>query len=179
MKKLVIVAVFLLGFTVVSMAQDVPAVEVYGGYSFFRCDTQGDDASCNLNGWDGSLSMNANKHVGVVADFGGYYGKVGDDLGINVHSVMVGPKITFRSSKVTPFVQALFGYGHVQVKEGPVVREKENDFSMAFGGGVDINLNSLIAVRPVQLDYFSIKSAGDFLNNFRYSGGIVFKLGSR
>jgi opacity protein-like surface antigen len=178
MKKLVLVAVFLFGFAVVSVAQDVPVVEVYGGYSYFRCDTQGDDIGCNLNGWDGSISFNANKHAGVVADFGGYYGKAGD-YGVNVHSVMFGPKVTFRSPKVTPFVQALFGLGHIQAKDGPVVVEKENDFAIALGGGVDVNINSRIAVRPAQLEYFTVKSGGDFLKNFRYSGGIVFKLGSR
>lgn len=179
MKKLLLIGVFVLSFAAVVVAQDVPAVEVYGGYAYFRCDTQSEDVGCNLNGWNGSVSMNANKHVGVVADFGGYYGQAGDGYGVNVHSILIGPKVTFRGPKVTPFVQALFGYGHIQVKEGPVVIDKENDFSMAFGGGVDININSLISVRPAQVEYFPVKSGGDFLDNFRYSGGIVFKLGSR
>ena len=39
MKKLVLVAVLLLGFSIVAVAQDYPKVEVFGGYSYFRMDT--------------------------------------------------------------------------------------------------------------------------------------------
>ena len=39
MKKLVLVAVFLLGFSVMAMAQDVPKIEVFGGYSLILMDT--------------------------------------------------------------------------------------------------------------------------------------------
>ena len=39
MKKLVLVAVFLLGFSVMAMAQDAPKVEVFGGYSLVLVDT--------------------------------------------------------------------------------------------------------------------------------------------
>jgi opacity protein-like surface antigen len=179
MKKLVLIAVFLLGFSLVSVAQDNPAAEIYLGYAYSRCDTQGSDESCNLNGWDGSVSLNPNNKVGVVIDFGGYYGKIGDELDANIHSVMIGPKVTFRKERVTPFVQALIGYGHVNVKEGPSIVLKENDFAMAFGGGLDVNLTDILAVRPVQMDYFVIKSGSEMLDNFRYSGGIVFKLGNR
>jgi len=179
MKKFVLVAMFLLGFSMMSVAQDDPVAEAYLGYAYNRCDTQGSDTSCNLNGWNGSISFNPNKNVGVVVDFGGYYGKVGDDEDVNIHSVMIGPKFTFRSERMTPFVQALAGYGHINAKAGPEVLVKENDFAMAFGGGLDINLTNLFAVRPFQIDYFVIKSGNDLLDNFRYSGGIVFKLGNR
>lgn len=179
MKKLTLVAVFLLGFSLVSIAQDFPAAEVYLGYAYSHCDTQGMDEGCNLNGWNGSVSLNPNKDVGIVIDFGGYYGKLGEDLDANVHSLMIGPKVTFRREKVTPFVQALIGYAHPNVKEGPSVLTKENDLAIAFGGGLDVNLTDLLAVRPVQMDYFVIKSGSEFLDNFRYSGGIVFKLGNR
>lgn len=179
MKKLVLIAVFLLGFSLVSMAQNNPTAEIYLGYAYSRCDTQGADESCNLNGWNGSVSLNPNNKVGVVVDFGGYYGKVGDDIDANIHSLMVGPKVTFRQERVTPFVQALIGYAHPNLKAGPTVLAKENDFAMAFGGGLDINITDLFAVRPVQMDYFVVKSGSDMLDNFRYSGGIVFKLGNR
>jgi opacity protein-like surface antigen len=179
MKKLVFITVFLLGFSLLSVAQEVPTAEVYLGYAYSHCDTQGSDESCNLNGWNGSVSLNSNKNVGIVVDFGGYYGKVGDDLDAKVHSIMIGPKVTFRQERVTPFVQALIGYAHPNIKAGPSVLLKENDFAMSFGGGVDVNLTDLLAVRPVQMDYFVIKSGSELLDNFRYSGGIVFKLGNR
>lgn len=179
MKKLAFVAMFLLGFAAFSVAQDDPVAEVYLGYAYARCDTQEEDASCNLNGWNGSVSFNANKNVGIVMDFGGYYGTIEDSIDVNISSVMIGPKFTFRRERVTPFVQALVGWAHPNVKAGPEFLLKENNFGMAFGGGLDVNLTDVIAVRPVQIDYFVIKSGNDMLDNFRYSGGIVFKLGNR
>jgi len=179
MQKLVFGVMFLLGFAAISVAQDVPIAEIYLGYAYARCDSQEEDFSCNLNGWNGSVSFSANKHVGVVLDFGGYYGTMDDSLDVNMHSVMIGPKFTFRRERVTPFIQALVGLAHPNVKMGPEIVLKENDFGMAFGGGVDIDVTDLIAVRPVQVDYFVIKSGSDMLDNFRYSGGIVFKLGNR
>jgi opacity protein-like surface antigen len=175
MRKLVVIAVLVLGFSVMAVAQDVPRAEFFGGYSYLRCDTQG-GPSCNLNGWNGSVSINANKFVGVVADFSGHYGSV-DSASVHAHSFLFGPKITVRREKFTPFLQALFGGTHVNVGDG--VGTSENDFAMAFGGGLDINLSENVAVRPVQAEYLTIKSGSEFLKNFRYSGGIVFKLGKR
>ncbi len=179
MQKLVFGVVFLLGFAAISVAQEIPVSEIYLGYAYARCDTQEEDVGCSLNGWNGSVSFTANKHVGVVVDFGGYYGTIDDSVDVNLHSVMIGPKFTFRRERVTPFIQALVGLAHPNSKIGPEVVLKENDFGMAFGGGLVIDVNDLIAVRPVQVDYFVIKSGSDMLDNFRYSAGIVFKLGSR
>ena len=74
---------------------------------------------------------------------------------------------------------ATIGYAHPDVKEDPGLLLKENDFAMAFGGGLDVNLTDLLAVRPVQMNCFVIKSGSELLGNFRYSGGIVFKMGNR
>lgn len=184
MKKLALVAMFLLGFSLVSAAQDDPAAEVYLGYAYTRCDAQemngeSDDMGCDMSGWNGSVSLNPNKNVGIVFDFGGTYGTVDDSVDINLSSVMLGPKFTYRTERATPFVQVLVGWAHPNVKMGPEVLKKENDFGMAFGGGVDVNITDIVAVRPVQLDYFVIKSGNSMLDNFRYSGGIVFKIGNR
>lgn len=69
-------------------------------------------------------------------------------------------------------------------------RTTQNAFAMALGGGVDIKLSSLIAVRPIQLDYLpshfsplNIPGVGTindtrWQNNLRYSCGVIFRLGS-
>jgi outer membrane protein OmpA-like peptidoglycan-associated protein/opacity protein-like surface antigen len=176
MKKLMLFAVLLCGCSIMAIAQEFPRAEIFGGYSYFRCDTQGDDVSCNLNGWNASAAVNANKNFGVVFDFGGYYGTVGQDTDLKIHSIMFGPKFAMRSERVTPFAQALFGYVHPATESGGV-STSENDIGFTVGGGLDINLTDVIAVRPAQVEYFGVKSGGDFLNNLRYSAGIVFKLG--
>jgi opacity protein-like surface antigen len=183
MKKLVLVAVLLFGFSVLAVAQDVPVAEVFGGYSYVRVNPTPEQYpdSFNLNGFSTSVAFNVNKIAGVVADFGGYYGSIPNtsDAKIHIHSLMFGPRINVRKGKVTPYVQALFGYAHSAVIVNDVNQGKENDFAMAFGGGVDINVNKLISVRPVQIEYVGIKSGQDLLNNMRFSAGIVFKLGKR
>src|SRR5262245_37083094 len=47
------------------MAQDVPKVEVFGGYSW---------AGGNFHGWNTSVTGNINNWFGLVADFSGHYG---------------------------------------------------------------------------------------------------------
>jgi opacity protein-like surface antigen len=187
MKKLVLIAVLLLSFSVMVMAQDTPAVEVFGGYSYIHVSPlpyMNADAM-NMNGWDASVTFNGNKWAGFVVDFGGDYGtlmrtNIDSWADVKVHSMMFGPKVTLLRGKVSPFVQALFGVARASYKEVGVVNS-ENDFAMAFGGGVDVNLNKMIAVRPVQVEYFGFKEGhtGDFIKNFRYSAGIVLKLGKK
>ena len=181
MKKLVLVAIFLLGFAAFATAGDAPAVEIFGGYSYVRVNPPSDAGvdSINLNGWNASLTFNGNKWLGFIADFGGYYGSPsfgGESADVKAYSVMFGPKVSIRKGKITPFVQGLFGFTNLSV-----AGISENDFSMGFGGGVDINVADKVAIRPVQVEYFGIKegTSGDFINNFRYSAGIVLKLGKR
>jgi len=192
MKRLMLFTVLLCGFSAMAIAQGVPRFELFGGYSYNRCDTEEfsvgrTDAACNLNGWNASIAVNANKWAGIVFDFGGHYGSLDGlsgslvnswdkDLDVQMHSVMLGPKFTLRMPKVTPFAHALVGWGKPTFKEGPLELIKENDFGMAFGGGLDINVNDYLAVRPVQLDYFPIKSGNSITDNMRYSAGVVLKL---
>ena len=192
MKRLMLFIVLLCGFSAMAIAQGVPRFELFGGYAYNRCDTEefsrgATDAACNLNGWDLSLSVNPNKWAGIVFDFGGQYGSLDglagslanswdDSLDAQIHSFMVGPKFALRMRRVTPFAQALVGWGKPTFKEGPLEVIKENDFAMAFGGGIDINIGDYFAFRPVQLDYFPIKSGNSITDNMRYSAGVVLKM---
>jgi len=191
MKKLVLVAVCLLGFSVMTMAADTPAIEVFGGYSLVVVDTStafGSDAgfNLNLNGWNAQVAFNGNKWAGFVADFGGYYGSIedtynGESASVHTHSIMFGPRIALHRGAVTPFLQALFGYARITGDVQGTNVFKENDFAMAFGGGLDVNVKKNLAFRPAQIDYFTTKTGltGDFAGHFRYSAGIVLKLGKR
>ena len=86
MKKLVLVAVLLLGFSIVAAAQDYPKVEVFGGYSYFRMDTitnfgaPSGEADLNMNGFDINVAINGNKWLGFVVDFSGAYGTLDTSL---------------------------------------------------------------------------------------------------
>jgi opacity protein-like surface antigen len=177
MKRVMLVAVCLLFISAIAVAEDAPKAEVFGGYSYVRCDTGVSDITCNLNGWNASLAFNAPKIVGVVADFGGAYGTV-DGIDTKAHTFLFGPKFAVRKEKVTPFVQALFGVMNLKSSISGLGSASENDFAMALGGGLDFNMGKKIAIR-VAPDYLLTRSEGESFNNFRLSAGIVFKLGNR
>lgn len=183
MRKLLLVAMLLLGFSVMAVAQDTPVAEIFGGYSYVRPDVDDED-TLNLNGWNASVAFPGNKYLGFVMDFGGAYGSLEDDadeeVNVRVHTIMFGPEFAVRMGKVKPFAHALFGYARMTAKSFQEVQlMRENNFAYALGGGIDINLTNMVAVRPVQVDYLAIKSQGDMTHNFRYSAGVVLKLGKR
>ncbi len=51
----------------VARAQDYPKGELYGGFAYLRSD------GANFNGWNVSITENANHWVGIQADFSGHY----------------------------------------------------------------------------------------------------------
>jgi opacity protein-like surface antigen len=171
-----LVAALLLSITAISVAaDDAPKAEVFGGYSYFRCDTGAFHTACNLNGWNASAAFNAQKYLGIVADFGGAYGTVADN-NLKLHTFLFGPKFAVRKEKITPFAQALFGVAHINLKEGGV-SSSTNDFAMTLGFGADYKINEKISVRVAQAEYLMTLNPEDTYNHFRYSAGIVFKLG--
>lgn len=189
MKKLGLVVVLLLSFSVMAVAADVPGIEVFGGYSFFRCDAvkngASSGASCNLNGWNAGAAFNLNEHWSGVFDVSGHYGYINNFspsftwYDLKSYNFLFGPRYTYRSGKIAPFAQALFGINH-RVPEPNYPRVYvTNNFAMAFGGGVDFAINDRISIRPAQLDYLTTRYEHELTKDFRYSAGVVFKFGKR
>jgi hypothetical protein len=186
MKKLVFVAVFVMGFSAMAIAQDLPAYEIFTGYSYLRLAPTG--SSGDLQGWNIAVAFNKNKNAALVANFSGNYGKVQDPLFLTngkatirnakVHSVLFGPKIAFPQGRFSPFVQALFGVYHVNYG-GMKKRDTENDFGLDAGFGMDIEVSKQISVRPFQAEYVAIRSQGNLQSDYRLSAGAVFKIGKK
>jgi len=161
-------------FTLLARAQDeTPKIEVYGGYDYVRVSDLGD--SYNFNGGSGQFAYNANRWLGIVGDFGGYY--TSDGFHAGVLSFLAGPRVNFRGhGKMTPFAQVLLG-GARSIDNSPL-----NAFAMTVGGGLDYKISQHFAIRPVQAEYFLTKfsdGASDRQNNFRYGAGVVFQFGTR
>jgi hypothetical protein len=186
MKKLVFVAVFVMGFSVMAIAQDLPAYEIFTGYSFLRVAPAG--SSGDLQGWNLAIAFNKSKNAALVANFSGNYGKVQDPLYLTngkptirnakAHSVLFGPKITIPQGRYSPFVQALFGVYHINYG-GMRSRDTENDFGLDAGFGLDIEVTKMINVRPIQAEYVAIRSQGRLQSDYRASAGVVFKIGKK
>jgi hypothetical protein len=109
-------------------------------------------------------------------------------LGQNIVYGFGGPEFTKRTGAATFFGHALFGHGEV---DGGLFSADKGGFAMAFGGGVDVKLNSRFNLRVVQLDYLPSRFEGQaesifgptgplvisWDSNLRVSAGIVLKFG--
>lgn len=156
--------------------ETAPQAEVYGGYSY---------AGSGSNGFDVSIAANVNKWFGVVADFGGQYSTFNDQgftEKIRSHSYLIGPRISLRKKRATPFVHALFGGARVNTETdefGPLVTFSDTSFAMALGGGLDVKVNEQIAIRAFQIDYLRTSFFGGTQNKGRIAAGIVFRFGKK
>ena len=88
-----------------------------------------------------------------------------------MYTYMFGPTFTARTKRVTPFVHALFGGANIGGGG-----DSGGAFSMALGGGLDVNAGSHVALRAVQADWLMLHSGGDTLSkNVRVSTGLVVR----
>lgn len=195
----VLAVLFALGLS--AWTEDAPKAEIFAGYSFVSVafPANSDPAAGvfrgSLNGWNGSAAFNVNRSLGIVADFGGYYGSptksttfkpancvlcTGNATATlhNMHTFTFGPQFSVRSHDLTGFAHALFGGASIREDMnffGPQPRISTTSFAMIFGGGVDIRLSSRWVVR-FQPDYFTAQILDRRQNNFRFSTGVVFRL---
>src|SRR5690349_5346767 len=91
-------------------AQEAPRYEVGLNYSWLHVNSANQDRQRTGNGGSGSFAYNINNVVGLVADFGGYANTRIDD---RLLTYMFGPRFSWRHSRVTPYVQFLFGGAYV------------------------------------------------------------------
>ena len=157
MKKTLLLMIGLLVFCSPSIAQDFKPVEVFGGYQFAHA-----QPNANGNGWNVALTGNLIRSIGITGDFSGNY-----ESGSSLYTYMVGPTFSLRRERVTPFAHALFGGAHANGL---------NAFSMAIGGGLDVNAGEHVAIRVIQADWRSFRRSGESSNgNVRVSAGLVFR----
>jgi opacity protein-like surface antigen len=107
-----------------------------------------------------------------------------------------GPRFTLRKGKLSPFAHALFGLDHAEFSTsggeldtaGPVLAElagsetgdgTDNGFGLALGGGMDLNLCRVVAIRAIQADYYLSHHSSNNISNLELSFGLVFKIGRR
>jgi len=163
------------------LAQDAPRAEVFGGFQYFRANTNTDVTNLdhfNLNGWNASLSGYFNRFLGVTADFSGAYGSPefeGIPIHTKLHTFMFGPVLRLPNpTHFTPFVHALGGAAHTSA--GALgINGSDTSAAWAVGGGLDLNIAPIISVRLAQVDYLQTRTGGDSQNNFRYSAGVVLR----
>ena len=109
----------------------------------------------------------------------------------NMFTYLFGPVVRIPMKKVTVFGETLFGgsntngYGNLEraIDAGGgtlSVSGNQHPFSMAVGGGLDVNVSDNVAIRVAELDYFLTRYTNPITstnnqNNFRYLIGIVYQ----
>ena len=163
--------------------QETPKLELFGGYSYMRADDASNGA--NMNGWNASVTGNANRWLGVTIDLSGHYRSINDlpyaSSTVNTHIMAVGPRIASRGAgRITPFGHALLGVG----RSGFSTRTLSGSFDGVhysvlgiLGGGVDIRVGGRLGFRLIQGDYIMTRFAGRLEHQFRLSTGLVFGAG--
>ena len=199
--KIARISVFamILGLGLTLFAQD--RLEVAGEYSFLRFSpTISGVGSRNFNGGGGDTQLNFLKLFAIKAEFMGYGsttftktsagGQTFTASG-NMVTYLFGPVFRIPIWRVKPFGEALFGgsytNGYVNLHNaivaggGTVSRTPtQHPFTLAVGGGLDIDVASHVALRPGEFDfvlsrYTNPLTSTNNQHNFRYCGGIVFK----
>jgi len=203
MKKLSFLAsLVFLCLPLVALAQEVsPKVEIFGGYSFLRVDLGAVPAGAvpagtipgnlDTHGFNVSFAGNVARHVGIISEFSHYtktesFNILGSPLpnGVNIDfrvlTLLFGPRVTLHRGKVEPFVHGLFGAARADASSlGMSLGDPGYAFAYALGGGFDVKVHNNFAIRLGQVDYLGARSGGEVLNNFRYSVGVVVRLGNR
>lgn len=177
MKRVFLSVTVVLILSSLTMAQDTPKVEVFGGYSY---------AGTGSHGLAASVAGNLNDWFGLTAEVGGHYSKFTDQgftEKIQTHSVLFGPRFSLRrNKKVVPFVHALIGAAHLKTETnefGPLVSFSDNSLQTALGGGLDIRVNDRFAVRAFQVDYLRTSFFDEIQNKGRISAGVVIRFGRK
>jgi hypothetical protein len=197
----------------------IRAINVFGGVSFTnyapRPQSVGSltaSPSAGLPGWNASVEVKPFPHFGIVGDFSGFYGTETTGIGctsvafftfplgcgvakqpIHLYTFLVGPQVSFRLGKFTPFAHGLIGGGYVRLAipnepssvPGGGSVPGDGAFAAALGGGIDYQFIPRIALR-LQADalkttfssfpFVSYVSARAGQVNVRASIGLVFHL---
>jgi hypothetical protein len=156
-----------------AVAQDMPKLQVFGGYSYTRFDSPsfGFTNASNLNGYTFSPAYNLLWGFGVVAELSGQYGAK-----LNLRDLAVGPQFLYPGGKSTFFGHFLVGDARTLVQ----VANTEGDTARAIvlGGGMDRDISARFAIRLFQVDYVHTSLFSETQNNLRFSTGLVYHWGT-
>ena len=173
-------------------AQTAPAYETRPGaelaltYTYLHTNAPPDACGCfSMNGGSASFAYPLKRSFSVVAEAGAVAARNINSTGLDLtlSSYLGGGRYSLRRfQRFTPFAQLLLGAAHASgsLAPGQIGLGSSTAFAMTVGGGLDVNLARHVAFRVFQTDYLLTllpNGTNDRQNNFRFSTGIVFRLG--
>jgi hypothetical protein len=175
MKQLfwIIPAILLFSFT--ARAQETPAWEISGGYTYLKADLGG--SNFNLNGVTASATQNLNSWFGGRVEVSAYHGKESGAT-VSAQTVTYGPVFSYRRFKtINPYAHVQLGAIHAST--GYLgISQSAIKFAMVGGGGVDVQISKIASVR-LQADYMMSRFLGLNQNNLQGTVGVVFHFGKK
>jgi hypothetical protein len=179
----------LAAFPLLASAQNIPAVDVFGGYSYLSFNQPSTAVTTSthlaLNGAAFSGSVLVFHRLAAEVDISGH--RLNNCAGYTVTcsnlSYMFGPRFNFgnHSNRITGFVHALGGRDRMDLPEsGQSITD--NSLALAAGGGFDYWVFRRIGIQFGPADYFYTRHLYNNYNaaaqnNFRVAGGIAFRFG--
>jgi hypothetical protein len=172
----------------ISFAQNLPEVDVFGGYSYLGFELPANPSAGTsstrlaLNGWDASASFFRFHHFSAEADFAGHTLNdcASTTFSCSNFTYMFGPRYNIGSGKLTYFVHGLVGQDRATLAfNGTTLTD--TSISAAAGVGVDYWLFRHIGVQLGPVDYTYARHLNSYnvasQNNFRAAGGVAFRFG--
>jgi len=173
-------------FALPILAQEHPRSEIYGGFNVML------EPDMTIPGFRAEGAVNLNQVVGLVGEvsFGTTSrGEEGIRDTTKEYFFLAGPRFSYRTKQFRVFASVLAGVGHESIHRDSLNGISETYWSkagpaMSAGIGFDVRINDWISARPAQADWLAAKfndigNSRDtaWAHRFRYSAGIVFKLG--
>jgi hypothetical protein len=193
MEKLVRIALaafFLLG---IASAQNLPQINVFGGYSYLNFDLPANPSTGTtsqrlaMNGWEFSAAVNLFHRISAEGDFSGH--SLSNCTGITTlncsdFSYMGGPRYTFgsRTGKFTTFVHGLVGRDNATLPGPSGVSVTDDSVAVAAGAGIDYwFFRHMVGLQLGPVDYLYTRHLNEdsvpSQSNIRVSAGVVFRFG--
>jgi len=156
--------------------EELPKVEVFGGYSLLRSNGE------NFNGWKAAVDFNVNRWLAIAVDGDGHYFSESISTGRireSEHSMTFGPHLSYRNkSKLVPFAYAMAGpawesHSHAGVGETHV------GFAFESGGGFDWDISKKVSIRIIDIGASVTNIEGHTSVKPKFSTGLVFKFGKK
>jgi hypothetical protein len=164
----------------------VPKFELAAMFSYILFHPGDPFTSWDNKGGTGSFTYNANRWLGLTAEFGnyGFSRSVPPNFSPEggFQTYLFGPRLNYRHfDYFVPFAEFLVGGMHA---DGNVTGSgTQNSFALAAGGGVDVVFHRNFAWRFAQIDYLMTNASGPFIaatsrqNNLRLGTGLVIRWG--
>ena len=109
MKRVIWLVPVVLFFCAGARAQDTPAWEIGGGYSYLRANLGGPGGSFDLNGGHATVTENLNHWFGGRIEFNAFTGNV-KGINASAQTITYGPVFSYRKyERFTPYAHAQFG----------------------------------------------------------------------